>query len=344
MPAKAFVIFFRYKYLLLAPFLVTIPLAIAYVFLSGTTTYQSVGKVNVARPGFLASEATSGWNPYISLAANQANFVNSRLKTREFSSRVADTASEGFSRQITEGEVRGSAWAGALADNLLGVGANNGDAEAARRIAQATIDEYASVEEEQTRAEAEVAIQVKEAIVSERLEAAAAADKAIADYLAAHPELARNPELADRDTQLRALNETARIAANAARDAQEELAEIRRFAAATLIGQSKTFDPIAADAPETPLAPLGRKKTDLLGPPIMAFLMALSLSAVVYGFLFRTDRSLRSRDDLTAVLPNVTYLGSVPDVGTPKKRSWPRDFARVTATSGDEVEDALKRA
>lgn len=343
MPAKAFVIFFRYKFLLLAPFLVTIPLAIAYVFLSGSTVYQSVGKVNVERSGFLASEATSGWNPYISLAANQSNFVNQRLKTREFSARAAETASEGFFRPITEAEVRASAWASPLGETLLGVGANHADAEVARRIAQATIDEYALVAKEQTEADAAVAIEVKEAKLAERLEAADRAKQEVDAYIIARPEL-NNPSIAERDVGLRNLNETARVTAQAVRDAEDELAELRRFADATKIGTERTFAPIAADAPERPLAPLGRGMMALIGPPVLAFLAALSLSAVLYGFMFRTDRSLRSRDDIIAVLPNVSYLGSVPDVGTPRKRAWPRDFVRVSASSGDDVEDALRRA
>ena len=121
-------------------------------------------------------------------------------------------------------------------------------------------------------------------------------------------------------------------------------AETNAYVQATLKGAASTFRPIEADAPEAPAVPLGRKKTDLLGPPILALLAAMTLSAIIYGFLYRTDRSLRSRDDIVAVLPNVTYLGSVPDVGAPKKRAWPRDFVRVTASSGDDVEDALRRA
>lgn len=344
MPAKAFVIFFRYKLLLLAPFLVTIPLAIAYVLLSGSTVYQSVGKVNVERSGFLSSEATSGWNPYVSLAANQSNFVNQRLKTREFSGRVAEAASEGFFRPITEAEVRASAWASPLGETLLGVGANHADAEVARRIAQATIDEYALVAEEQTESDAAVAIEVKEAKLAERMEAAERAQQAVEAYLVTRPELVANPALGDRDAGLLRLNQTASDADRAARDAEDELIELRRFAAATAIGTERTFAAIEADAPEAPFAPLGRGMMAFVAPPVLAFLAAFSLSAIIYGFLFRTDRSLRSRDDIIAVLPNVSYLGSVPDVGSPKKRAWPRDFARVSATSGDDVEDALRRA
>lgn len=344
MPAKAFVIFFRYKLLLLAPFLVTIPLAIVYVLLSGSTVYQSTGKVRVDRPSFLASEATAGWNPYISMAANQSNFVSQRLKTNEFSNAVATTASEGYSREITGAEVRAGSWAGAIGENLLAIGYNGPDPEAARRIATATISEYEVVERAQTLAAAQVAIDIRQTTLDQRRDDLAAATKERDDYLASQPGLVNDRVRQELDGTLKRLNDSVTVAANQVRDAEADLVETQTYVDATLKGQRKTFAPIEADAPETPTAPLGRSKMDLLGPPILAFLAALSLSAVVYGFLFRTDRSLRSREDIVAVLPNVTFLGSVPDVGAPKKRAWPRDFVRVTATSGDDVEDALRRA
>ena len=344
MPAKAFVIFFRYKFLLLAPFLVTLPLAIAYVALSADTNYQATGKVRVERPTFLASDATAGWNGYISLAGNQANFVRQRLKTEEFTQRVAATASEGYSRPITSAEVRAGAWAAELGPNLLEIGYTGGDPEAARRISQAIIDEYAIVEREQTTADAQRAKELRTAALANLQTKADNASVARAAYLAAHPELGRSQTVADQDVQFQQLNKALRDANDAVSTAESELTEADQFAKATLEGQQRTFNPIADDAPQTPTAPLGRKKSDLVAPPIMAMLASMALAATVYGFLFRTDRSLRSREDIVSMLPNVTFLGTVPDVPAPRtSRMWPRSLSRVTATTGDDVEDALRR-
>ena len=70
-------------------------------------------------------------------------------------------------------------------------------------------------------------------------------------------------------------------------------------------------------------------KKKLAALPIAGFLIALSLSAILYAFLFRTDNRVRTVEDLRELLPGVVLLGTVPDAANEKRRSWPKHYFRI---------------
>jgi hypothetical protein len=322
---------FRHKLLLASPFLIALPLSIAFVALTGATKYQSTGTVWVARPALLGSWVPNGWNDYISPAANQAQFVQQRLKTAVFAERVAEQAGDGFAGVITTADVKSGTWAAEQGPNLLTIGYTGGDAETARRIAQAAIDTYAEVEREETIAVSKQAEEFytreQESVAKERDEAA----NALSAYVRVTPGLSF--EVRERDAEYQRLESERKQAQDAYNASAAKLMGIKQLIAQTQEGQSQTFQP--TDAPAQPLAPLPRSKMGIIGPPALAFLLAAAIAAAMFGFLFRTDSTLRSIDDLV-MLPGIQLLGIIPDVASVGGRSLPAHYVRLLAASGEE--------
>jgi len=316
MSSRAVVLIARHKLLLLLPFLVAVPAAIVYALLSGSDTYQSVGRVWVERPSFLRSAIGNSWNSYLSPAQNQADLVNQRLKTDDFAQRVAMVASATAARPVIADEVKRGAWAAADGSNLVKVGFNGPEPKAAQAIAAAVIAEYAKVEREQTLADANQAKLFYEGEITTAEAEYNSAREALGAYLVTCPTCPNVP-----DQTYIELREEADFARDVYQQALGDLRAARQFIEQTETTQSKTFQ--AQDAPFEPLAPLGRGMMALVGPPAVALLMAIAVSAAAFGVIYATDKTLYTAED-TMLIPNLRLLGTVPEL--------PRQTQELAAT------------
>jgi uncharacterized protein involved in exopolysaccharide biosynthesis len=321
MSSRAVVLIARHKLLLILPFLIAIPAAIAYALLSGSDTYQSVGRVWVERPSFLRSAGTESWDPYLSPAQNQATLLQQRLRTDEFAERVASVASEDLGAPITADDVQRGAWAGTDGSNLVLVGFNGPDPKVATAVAAAVITEYAEVQQEQIVEAAKRA----EVVYAEEVETAqaeaTAAREAFSEHQARCPSCGTGTIVDPRYLELRDEADRARTVY------EQALADLRGVR--LIITQTEETQPVTfrmQDAPEEPAAPLARKKISLIGPPAFAMLLAIAISAATFGVIYTTDRTLYTAED-TSLIPNLRLLGTVPELPRQAQELAATDFS-----------------
>jgi uncharacterized protein involved in exopolysaccharide biosynthesis len=315
----------RYKLLLLVPFLVILPVAIALTFLSRTTEYSSTSSLWAERAAIIN---TPGDNTYISPAQNRVNDLHQLLSTDAFRLEVAERVNL---RIDTTAQARASmaaissgTFAYTSGEHLLIIGHTGPDPVMAQKIVQATIDEFVERYLARSADQAGAAIGVYESQQATDQETLTAAQLNLTEYLeSAGPSAATTP----RYTELKASVDRAQATLNDTTNKLESARKIRDQGPQALAYTLKTID--SASAPEAPEA---TTKRQLLALPIAGFLLALSLSAGLYAFLLKTDNSIRIAEDLNA-LPGLLLLGSVPDVAYLRRRSWPKNFFRVAVSS-----------
>jgi hypothetical protein len=300
------------------PFLIALPAAIIFVLLGGSDTYQSVGRVWVERPSFLRSASTTTWNAYLSPAQNQAALLQQRLRTDDFATRVAMVATTTAPRPVTKEEVQDGAWAGDDGSNLVIVGFNGPDPKIATAVAAAVISEYAKVQQEQIVEDAKQAEVVYETEVETAQAEASAAREELQAYQARCPACGTGTLVDNNYTELR--NE-ADLTRDVYEQALAELRSVRQIITQTAETQPETFR--MQDAPVEPTAPLARSKVSLIGPPALAMLLAIAVSAAAFGVIYATDRTLYTAED-TLLIPNLRLLGTVPEL--------PRQTQELAAT------------
>jgi hypothetical protein len=321
MSSRAVVLIARHKLLLILPFLIALPAAIIYVLLSGSDTYQSMGRVWVERPSFLRSSITSSWDPYLSPAQNQATLLQQRLRTEEFAERVATVATENGPSPVSADDVQKGAWAGTDGSNLVLVGFNGPDPRVAAAIASATISEYAKVQAEQIVEDAKRA----EVVFEQEVETAQAEANSARDAFS--EEQARCPSCGTGGI-LNATYLALRDEADRARTVYEQaLADLRSVR--LVITQTEETRPMTfrlQDAPVEATAPLARKKMNLIGPPALALLLAIAISAATFGVIYATDKTLYTAED-TSLIPNLRLLGTVPELPRQAQELAATDFS-----------------
>jgi len=327
MPSRALVLLFRYKYLLLLPFAIAIPAALIFVAISGDARYQAQAQFDVSRPSLLDDPRAADRNPYLSHAANEAGFVQEALRTNDFTDKVARRASFGFERPITRDDVRNGAWAAANGATLLTIGFTGADREVAARVVDAVAEEYAALVRERTLEE----LRLVDAIFTQQ------ADEALAEASAAREELERvvedlppgtNPDFVPAVSELSSRADSFQATHTEALRGRSEARQLMRQ-----VEDDGNLGFRMIDEPEVPAGALVRPKMEIFGPPALAFLLALTISAGLFAFLFKTDSTLRTLDDVTA-LPGVRTLGTVPDMDTPRAIPNIRGLARNIVSGG----------
>jgi hypothetical protein len=331
---------FRRLWFKLLP-VVAVP-ALVLVLVKHETVYESVGTAwasdveGLASSPFTASADTSGKTP----AERQVELLNDLLMTRSFREEVAIDAGL-VAETATPAEIEGAAdsllgrtAAVVAGPNLVTIKASAPTAEEAQRIAAAFIAHYQLRAKTETSREAATILAYFDSQV-----AAAEADvqetrAAIAAYLAAKPSAAATPDAEyQRLLALSGLQESvlARLL-ESQQDAQLSAASISASA-------ENIF--IVHDLPGVPAAPLGVPLMTRAAYPAAGLVLGVLMSAAFIWLSYKTDRSVRTAEDLEEL--DVAVLGAVPDLkpGDVARRFTPlrwagflrRDYARRVAAS-----------
>ena len=320
MAMKPLIVAARYKYLLLVPFLVIMPIAAGLMLIAPAPKYTSSARVWVNPPALLPSIPSSD-PAYASPAQNRANDLNELLATDSFSIGVAQRAGLAVDTQEEQAKavekVRRGTSVFAEGRHLVDVLHTDTTPAAAQRMAEALVGSFTDEVQAQTQREIEQAVSFYSKLRQDNQLKLDDAQLAQQSYRPASPTDAHLTELTAAVT-------TAQLSVNAS---GKSLSDAQQLAASP-----GTQTVTTRDAPDLPTAPEARKKKSLLIFPIVGLFLAVSLSAGLYALLLRTDNNIRVAEDLQA-LPGLLLLGTVPDVAKMRKRGWPRHFYRLALTT-----------
>ncbi len=321
MATKPLIILARYKFLLLVPFLVILPVAIVFSIAMRKTSYQSTSTVWVDPPLFVPIAQQSGYNGYLSPAQNEAIVANELLATNAFTEKVAAAISKP-TLPITRDMVRYGTSVYANGVYSLVVRHSDKDGRVPAVIVAGVVKEIHDQYVAKVKEDAALAYQIYKGEAPALLQARDEASKNLADYLAQHRDTSAN------DPQLIALQSASQRAQDAYDANQRAILNLVNTSGTTELGYEKTIEIVdQASAP----AVVKPSKRSLLAEPTGGLLLAISLAAAMYTFLLRTDNSIRVAEDLQA-LPGLALLGNVPDVTSVRKRGWPKHFFRLAVT------------
>lgn len=319
MSMKPLIIAARYKYLLLLPFAVILPVATVFAAMQRTKSYTSWTNVWVEQA--LSPTIDTG-NSFLSPAQNRANDLTELLATDAFTAKVATAAGlpvDGGAKGASLGAVRGGTGAWANGRQLVTVQHTDKDPVMAHTITKALVDTYISEAQARTEGLIDQAIAFDQQVADSAQQALGDTQAKLDSYRGSGG--ATDPNLAVLMANVQSAQKTSDDAKRQLRSDQE------------LKSSPGTQNLISVvDDATTPGAPDAIKKTKLLMFPAAGLLLAVSLAAVLFGFVLRTDNSIRVAEDLQA-LPGLLLLGSVPDVSKLKKRNWPKHFFRLAVTA-----------
>jgi capsular polysaccharide biosynthesis protein len=324
MGIKPLVVAARYKFLLLVPFLVIVPAAVILSVLNMKTTYTSSATVFVNESAVLDNLVDG--NPYASPAQNRANDLNELLQTRRFRFDVARRVDPSLQNEDDAAgliyEIGKGISVYANGRRALVIAFTSPDASRPRVITQAVLDTFKSEFTGSIAQKAQIIKETQQAQQAEDKQARDDLDKKMQEYIAQYrgTNITTDAQYQSYQQQLDRLDASIRAADTAIRNADASLNAARQ-----------NQDDYFLSTQDPPLDPSGKdpiSKKNLIALPLAGMLVALSLSAALYAFLFRTDNRIRTVEDLKA-LPGVLVLGTVPDASPVRKRSWPRNFFRI---------------
>lgn len=324
MSTKPLVVAARFKYLLIVPFLIIVPLAALYSVMNTTTSYTSVSRLFAQQSAILDNLIDQ--NPYSSPAQNRASDLNELLQTDSF--RI-DVASRIGMPTDTPAQAEWSAWevgngtaTYANGRHLFVVSHTSSDPKQAQAIVSGIVDQF----RETYRQNVELNVERAKKVYNDQLvlmrDRVTETQRAMTEYLGARA----STDDVFSDPRYQALQKDIDLAQKNYADVQKTLSDIELQRQATLDGQDFTLR--VEDPASLPTLPQRTSKREMLAIPIAGFLLALSMAATLYAFLLRTDNSIRTAHDLEA-FPGLVLLGTVPDVASMKKRHWPRHFFRM---------------
>jgi capsular polysaccharide biosynthesis protein len=326
MNTKPIFIAARYKYLLLVPFLVIVPIAAAFSLLNRTTEYQSSATVWVQRSKYIDDEI-SGCNPYVTLAQCQSGLLNEYMGTDSFAlavaARVGMPVTTDAEKALAVARVRSATSIYATGTHPIIVSHRAPDAQSAAIVVEGIVaefqDEYKKTITEQTNFAKTI---WEDRVSADREEL----DAVRAELYAFNP----STQVVSADPRFQQLQQELDRVQKRYDDSSATLNEIVRSQREIIENRDNSFEIV--DPASVPAGPLPLNKKAFLMYPAAGFLLALSLSAAMYAFFMKTDRSVRASEDFEFI-PNLTVLGTVPDLGFAKRRGWPKNFFRFALTT-----------
>lgn len=325
MSTKPIVVAARYKYLLMVPFVLIIPIAAIVSVMSQKSDYTSTARLFANDSPILDTLFDPG-NRFSSPAQNRASDLNEYLATDSFKREVAARA--GLPTD-TEEEADASGWevgkgasVYASGRRLVNISHTSANGSHSRDIVDAIVAEF----RERTTEAVTRNVQIARNLYDEQLETARTTASESEDALLAYLQTRPAGTTVANDPQAAALAKAFDDAQSTVGSIQDDRTRLELDYRATLEGQDNVLS--VEDAASVPSTPTTTSKRELLAMPIAGFMLALSLSAAIYAFLLRTDNSIRTADDVEA-FSGLALLGTVPDVGGMKKRHWPKHFFRM---------------
>jgi len=323
---------FRLWWLIPIP-IIAVPLLVLIATRS-PATYVSSANVWVTRPdGVDAGALVRNWSPYATPAQNQAAVMHDLLSTRTFRVEIAERAGllpdnvdglarEEFAREQTSGLAFSPA-----GHNVLRISASGRSPELVHNLVAATIDVY----EARATIEVDRELGILRGYYTEQAAAARRVlDERQAELTAYVQQNPRAPDLGASDPAYKRLTDEVDHQQALVDDLDGSLQEVDLREASAQQGQQAVFNVV--DEPSTPRNPEPRPLTSRVGYPVAGGLFGLVIAVFVVYAAFRTDQSIRSRDDLEGT--TVPVLGYVPEVGPGVTAIFRRSgYARRVATS-----------
>jgi capsular polysaccharide biosynthesis protein len=328
----------RRFWLLLLP-IAAVPL-LALVVARPQPEYQSQALIWVTSP-INGNPLLGTYNPYLSPAQNQVNGLNDLLTSETFRTRVALDA--GIAEQ-EEGEKPKERYPFSITSfpkgtNIMAVVGRAQSPDEAQDLVTATLVRFGEAAQEQAEREAGLGEEYyrQQLAVAERDLEARRAD--VNAYLAENPAAANPGSAAALNIDFQTLQREVERQAQTVSDLERSLqtVEFRRVSAP----QSQEVSFIIQDEPSLPDAALPTSLTSRLAMPAAGLFLGLLISVSYVYALFRTDHSLVSNEDVTALgapvlaeipdLQPLSHLAGVPALGWLIQRRY-RHFARRTAS------------
>lgn len=326
MGVRPLIVAARYKLLLLTPFLIILPIAIAFSVTSRTTEYTSESTLWAEASTLFDSLANE--NQFRSPASNRQSDLTELLNTETFKLAVAERV--GFvlgtpqEQRVAMRAVRQGTYVYASGEHLVVIGHTGPDAKMAQAIVAATVEEFRQQYLESSATKAASALEIRRQQLETDQATLDKSNEELSNYLLAS---GANAASTPRYVELKAAFDLAQAAVN---DTKTKIAAITRIAN----DRSGALDTELRiiDEPRLPDTANPTTKRDLVAIPAAGFLLAVSMAAALYAFLLKTDNSIRIAEDLRS-LPGLLLLGSVPDVTQLRRRGWPKNFFRVAVSS-----------
>jgi uncharacterized protein involved in exopolysaccharide biosynthesis len=318
---------FAHKLLLLAPMVAALIGTAAFVLLQ-PAAYQSSATIWVNGGGVGSQSA----------AAAQSDIVNQFLKTNSFALAVAQNsplgdylnthpdAAQGSSittqikqllgRSVSPQKPSDDAIRTYLAAHVtvaqlgpseLTVTVNGPNPDVARGTALALVTQLSTAEVAARTTPAQTQLALYQAQLQDQAKVISADLAAIRDYLAAHPNLAKDPNAAATDPQLALLQDAASVAKQTY---VALLAKIDQTQSDLDLARKPNNGPFrVVDSPQTPAAPsVGKQQLIAGGAGVLAGLL---LMAVMAALLVRLDTTIHSPDEVHRMV-GLNVLGSTP--------------------------------
>jgi uncharacterized protein involved in exopolysaccharide biosynthesis len=304
--------FFRRWYLYLVP--VVVLGLVGFLSVSSTKSkFQSTGTFNVESSTVLsnlngASNQTFGETP----ATTTTKQINATLQTDQFIKDIATRA--GIDGALTSGKItpkwiRSSLTSVPNGANLVSVVATNEDPQVAQRLAQATIDAFVQSVVDAAASQSNAAVTFFGDLVTTYSANVDAAQKAINNYVAAHPAPALGQRPEDEQAELTRLNSAltqAQTTYNTAVSKRQD-AELTVQQTKADVGQRLRV----IDTPKVPPAPQPKLKSMVFSFATFLVLgILLTVGAVVIATVL--NHTLLSGDDVKERL-GVRLLAVVPE-------------------------------
>ncbi len=248
-------------------------------------------------------------------ASGTARLITEQLRTDAFLTDVAERAGVAElmkSGVITSEVLRQQVWATATGEAFLKVNAAWDDPQTAFVLVDATINAYVDYVAETVASDSFEAITFYSKIEQAANVQADAAEKALTDYLQAHPEPS---ESEPRDTAevltITRLNAALEASLKAVNDAQSEIdrAQLNVEQAQSEAGRQLRI----IDAPRVPGAP----QSNAIKRLVTMFLFTLLGLLISFAALMATtvlDRSIKSRTQLARALQSTNVTASIPEL------------------------------
>jgi uncharacterized protein involved in exopolysaccharide biosynthesis len=305
--------FFRRWWLYLVPIVVLA--VVGFISVSGTKkVFASSGTLNVESSTILSTLTgdNSQTNSFDTPAAVTSKRINATLQTDQFVKEIATRAGiEGAlaNGTITPAWIRSSLSSAPNGSNLVRVVSVNEDPAVAQRLAQATIDAFSQSIIDSASSQSTAAVAFFDSLMATYETDAASAQKALDEYVQAHPAPAIGNRPEDEQSELTRLNaaltkaqENYNGTISKRQDAQLAIEQTKAD-----VGERLRL----IDAPQVPTAPQARFKSMVFGfATFLALGALLSIGAVVVATLM--NHSLQTAADVKERL-GVRLLAVVPD-------------------------------
>lgn len=311
-------VLFRRKLWLLLPLLVIVPLSVAYALRRAPKQWQVTASVWVDEDKQLYSNDRLGYTP----AVNQSELLNNFVRTRSFAqsvlakTSVASQLNDPRTADRLTSEFPKHVHASATSTVFINVTVLTPDRDLSMQIMQATLDQFQQVLTSQLATQNQTAVSLASQSLSDADAELNQSQQALAQYLAAHPELATKSAgssdqiaLRDQDPQLARLSQQVGIDQDAYAAAQQRLRDASQAATSGQQGLRYTFTVV--DRPQPPLSPLQTSLMSRVKVPAIGTVLALLLSVGLGVWFALTNRRMLGTFDIERVV-QAPVLGELP--------------------------------